>query len=192
MVMAIKQSQSTDRGWICSALVGLLLALTTWTSASPSNPSGAGIHVAVHDGEISVNLRAAQIREVLAVIGQQAGLRVYFDEAANGIVDAQFSGMALDQGLRRLLRAASLSYTLLYSRGPTAAVILQEVRVFSATRDESTPNHDRARIGRGQRASALLGAISQDENTEPEPAEPDEEAESDPAELEQEIDAVQD
>ena len=190
--MAIQRSRSTDCSWFRSALVGLLLALTTWTSAFPSNLSGAWMRVAIHEGEISVNLRAAQIRKVFTLIGQQAGLRVYFDEAANGIVDAQFTGIALDQGLRRLLRAASLSYTLLYSRGPTAAVILQEVRVFSATRDESTPNHDRARIGRGQRASALLGAIPQDEDTEPEPAEPDEEAESDPAELEQEIDAVQD
>ena len=64
------------------------------------------MYVTVHEGEISVDLRAAQIREVLAAIGQQAGLSIYFDEAANGIVHAQFTGIMLNQGLRRLLRAA--------------------------------------------------------------------------------------
>jgi type II secretory pathway component GspD/PulD (secretin) len=190
--MAMKRSHSTDRSWICSAVVGLLLALTTLTSALPSNPSGAGMHVAVHEGEISVDLRAAQIREVLTVIGQQAGLRLYFDEAASGLVDAQFSGIALDQGLRRLLRAASLSHTFLYARGPADKVILQEVRVFGAARGEPAPNHDRARLGRNERAAALVTAIPQEESAEPEPPELEEETEPDPAEPEQEFDVAQD
>ena len=189
--MAIKRSHSTDRGWSCSALVGLLLALTTWTSALPSNPSGAGMHVPVHEGEISVDLRAAQIREVLTVIGQPAGLRIYFDATANGPVDTQFSGIALDQGLRRLLRAASLSHTFLYARGPADKVILQEVRVFGAASGEPAPHHNRARLGRDERAAALVTAIPQEESVESEPPELEEETEEDPAEPEQEFDAIQ-
>jgi hypothetical protein len=150
------------------------------------------MYVAVHEGEISVDLRAAQIREVLAAIGQQAGLSIYFDEAANGIVHAQFTGIMLDQGLRRLLRAASLSYTLLYTQGPAEAVILQEVHVFGAARGEPTHGHDRARLGRDQRAAALGTAIPQEESAEPELSYPGEETESDPAAPEQEIDAAQD
>jgi type II secretory pathway component GspD/PulD (secretin) len=189
--MAIKQSHSTDRRWSYSALIGLLLALTTWTSALPSNLSGAWMHVAIHEGEISVDLRAAQIREVLTLISQQAGLRVYFDETANGLVDAQFSGLALDQGLRRLLRAASLSHTFLYARGLADKVILQEVRIFGAARGEPVPNHNRARIGRDERAATLVAAIPQEESAESEPPELEEEMEADPAEPEQEFDAIQ-
>jgi hypothetical protein len=190
--MAMKRSRSTDGGLICSALAGLLLVLSTWTSALPSNPSEAGMYVAVHEGEISVDLHAAQIQEVLALIGQQAGLRVYFDDAANGIVHAQFRGIALDQGLRRLLRAASLSYTLLYIQGPSEAVILQEVRVFGAARGgEPTPRQDRAGLGRDQRAATLVTAIPQEESAEPEILEPEEETESYPAAPEEEIDAAQ-
>jgi hypothetical protein len=70
IIMAMKRSRSTDGGLICSALAGLLLVLSTWTSALPSNPSEAGMYVAVHEGEISVDLHAAQIQEVLALIGQ--------------------------------------------------------------------------------------------------------------------------
>lgn len=188
--MDIKQSHSTHRSWSCRALLGLLLVLTTWTSALPSNLSRAWMHVAIHEGEISVDLRAAQIREVLTLIGQQAGLRIYFDEAANGLVDAQFSGLALDQGLRRLLRAASLSHTFLYARGPADKVVLQEVRIFSAARSEPAPNHNRARIGRDERAAALVTAIPQAESTESEPSEQEEEMEEDPAGPEQEFDAM--
>jgi hypothetical protein len=187
--MAIKQSHSTECSWFRSALVGLLLALTTWTSAFPSNLSGAWMHVAIHEGVISVDLRAAQIREVLTLIGQQAGLRVYFDETANGLVDAEFSGLTLDQGLRRLLRAASLSHTFLYARGPADKVILQEVRIFGAAHGEPAPNHNRARIGRDERAAALVTAIPQEESSEPLALE--EEMEEDPAELDQEFDAMQ-
>ena len=102
------------------------------------------MHVAVHEGESSVDVRAAQTREVLAVIGQQAGLREYFDEAANGIVDAQFSGIALDHGLRRLPRAASLSYILLYTQGTAEAVNLRKVCVFgrcAASQPPTTTEH---------------------------------------------------
>ena len=188
----MKQSHSTDRRRTCSALVGLLIALTTWTSAWSLNSPGAGMHVAVHEGELSVDLRAAQIREVLAAIGQQTGLRVYIDAAANGMVDAQFTGMALDQGLRRLLRAASLSYTLLYTQGPAEVVILQEVRVFGEAHGETGPSDDRARRGRGQRAAALVTPLPQEESAAAEPTEPVEEMEPEPEEPEQDIEAVQD
>jgi hypothetical protein len=190
--MPVKRPHSTNRRWSCGTLVGLLIALTTWTSAWSLKPVGAGMHVAVHEGELSVDLRAAQMREVLAVIGQQAGLRIRVDAAADGVVDAQFTGMALDQGLRRLLRAASLSYTLLYTRGPAESIILQEVRVFGEARGEATASHDRARIGRGQRTTALVTPVPQEERVEPEATEPEEETEPIPEEPEQGTDAAQD
>jgi hypothetical protein len=98
----------------------------------------------------------------------------------------------LDQGLRRLLRAASLSYTLLYTQGPAEVVTLQEVRVFGETRAETGPSDDRARRGRGQRAAALVTALPQGESAEPEPSEPVEDMEPEPEEPEQDIEAAQD
>jgi hypothetical protein len=184
--MALKRPRSTDRRWSCSALVGLLIALATWTSAWSLNLPGAGMHVAVHEGELSVDLRAAQMRDVLAMIGRQAGLRVHIDAATNGRIDAQFTGMALDQGLRRLLRAASVSYTLLYARGPAEAVILQEVRVFSGVRGEVTVSHDRPRIGRDHSSAGLVTSLPQEEG-----AEPEEETEPEPEEPEEDVDAAQ-
>jgi type II secretory pathway component GspD/PulD (secretin) len=190
-VVVTKQSHSTDRRWSCSALVCLLIALTTWTSAWSLNSLGAEMNVAVHEGKLSVDLRGAQIREVLEIIGQQTGLRVYIDAAANGMVNAQFTGMALDQGLRRLLRAASLSYTLLYTQGPAEVISLQEVRVFGEARGETSPGNDRAGRQRGQRTAALATPRSQEENAEPAPPEPVEDVEPEPEEPEQDAEAAQ-
>jgi hypothetical protein len=150
------------------------------------------MQVATHEGEISVDLKAAQIREVLAVIGQQANLRIYIDEATNATVHAQFRGIALDEGLRRLLHAASLSYTLLYARGSAEAAILREVRVFGVAHGEPTFHRDRPRLGLlGQRSAGQVAAMPPEESEEPEPSELDGESEPDIAELEPEIDAEQ-
>src|SRR5262249_34423956 len=46
-------------------------------------------------------------------------------------VSVQFTDVALEQGLRRLLQLASQSYAMRYVLGPTGEVTLQEVQVFA-------------------------------------------------------------
>jgi type II secretory pathway component GspD/PulD (secretin) len=189
--MAMKQPYATGRRWCCRVLVSLLIALGTWTSAWPLRPLDTGTGVVVHNGLLSADLRETPVREVLAAIGQQAGLRVYVDASANGMVNAQFTDLPLDQGLRRLLRAASVSYTLLYARGPAETVVLQEVRVFGEARGGGPTRDDRVPRDRAQRTAALVTPLPQEEQAELEPTEPEQEAEPEPAESEQEIDASQ-
>jgi type II secretory pathway component GspD/PulD (secretin) len=188
-----KGPHTTDRRWRARVLLGLLIALTTWTSAWPLNPSGAGMPVAVYEGQLSVDVREVPVREVLAVIGQQAGLRVHVDAAATRTVTAQFTDMALDQGLRRLLRAASLSHTLLYTRGPAGTVNLQEVRVFGEARGEVPTSHHRAPTTRAERAAALQTSLVQEAPAEPaQAAEPEQEVEPEAEDAEQGEDDRQD
>jgi hypothetical protein len=92
----------------------------------------ARLRVAVAAGQLSVNLQEAPMREVLTAIGRQAGLHVRMESAAPRTVTAQFTAMDVEAGLRRLLRAAALSYALEYSRGTDATATLQAVRVFGA------------------------------------------------------------
>jgi len=190
--MVTKRPYPIERRLSCSVLVSLLIALSTWTSAwpqghrpdatsAPPRPLDARIQVAVREGQLSVDLREAQVRDVLAAIGQQAGLRVHVAAAANRMVNAQFTDMELDQGLRRLLRAASLSYALLYARGPAATVILQEVRVFGEARGGAPASHDRPTVELAQPAATLPTSPLMEKRAVPEPATP-----------EQEVDASQD
>jgi type II secretory pathway component GspD/PulD (secretin) len=188
--MVPKPPYSPDIRWTYSLLVGLLIAFTAWSSAWPMDSLGAGVPVAVHEGQLSVDLREASVREVLTAIGQQTGLLVHVDAAANRTVNAQFTEMELVQGLRRLLQAASLSYTLLYAQGPAATTILQEVRVFGEAHDSTLTSHNRAAIERAQPVAAPLPP-PQEEDAEPVyDAEPDEDIALEPVESVQ--DTVQD
>jgi type II secretory pathway component GspD/PulD (secretin) len=170
-------------------LLGLLITLSAWTStwpqgrirdaeSTPLKPVGAQMHVTVHEGYLSVHLREALVREVLAAIGQQAGLRVRIDAAANRTVNAQFMATELDQGLRRLLQAAALNYAFLYIRGPAATAILHEVRVFGEERHEGPANHDRAPVELAQRAAARPISPPQEEPAEPQLTEPEQETDA--------------
>jgi type II secretory pathway component GspD/PulD (secretin) len=148
--------------------------------------------VAVHGGQLSVDLREAPVQEVLAAIGQQAGLRVHVDASVQRTVTAQFTAMELEQGLRRLLRAASVSYSLRYVRNPAAIVVLEEVRVFGEARDAVLTSHERAPRERTQRSAVLPPSLPREERVEPVPdEEPEPEVEPEPVEPAQDGDATQ-
>jgi hypothetical protein len=113
-------------GGVASLLVILLLV--------PIARPGAGapyLQVAVHQGRLSVNLWEADLGEVLAQIHQQAGISVRVSASPEQTVSVQFTDVALDQGLRRVLQLASRSYAMRYGLGPTGEVTLQEVQVFA-------------------------------------------------------------
>src|SRR5918996_1648953 len=97
---------------LCSIVAGLLLLLLGTGAWS----LGPGLH-------------AADLGEVLAQIGQQAGIRISAGPSAGKKVSARFADVELEEGLRRLLRLASLSHLFLYSQGPAGTVAIAEVRV---------------------------------------------------------------
>jgi hypothetical protein len=155
--MTTKPPYPTARPLSGRVLIGLLMTLTAWTSAWPQ----------------------ARMRDAgNAPLRPPARLRVHIDAAVTRTVSAQFTAMALDQGLRRLLRVTSLSYALLYTRGPDATAILHEVRVFGEERPEEPANHDQAPIQPAQHAAAQLSLPAQEEHVEPQPTEPEPDADA--------------
>jgi hypothetical protein len=200
--MATKPSHPTARRWSGRVLIAMLMTLAVWTSPWPQTrtreagsaslrPLGAQIHVTINQGFLSVDLREASVREVLAAIGQQAGLRVRIDAAVTRTVSAQFTAMALDEGLRRLLRGASLSSAFLYTHGPAATAILHEVRVFGDARREELADEDQVPIQLAQHTAARMSLPPHEERAEPQPTEPEQEADT-VVEPEPEADAPED
>jgi hypothetical protein len=134
---------------LCGIAAGLLVLLLPGTGAWSS---GKGLHaeaarpqraapgrlVVVQEGQLSVDVQAADLGEVLAQIGQQAGIRISAGPSAGKRVSAQFANVELEEGLRRLLRLASLSHLFLYGPGPAGAVAITEVRVLGEGTAEST------------------------------------------------------
>jgi hypothetical protein len=190
--MTTTPSDSQSPRWGCRVLLGLLMTLTVWTGTSPEARMREGAHVArgpleapmsvtVQAGSLSVNLQDVPVQEVIAMIGQQAGLRVRIDAAATQRVSAQFTAMALDQGLRRLLRGASLSYALLYTQGSAATASLDEVRVFGEPRREELAPEDYAAMKAAAPAADRLIPSLQERHAARQPAEPDEAITAEPA-----------
>jgi len=125
-------------------LVILLARPGTWAQGGESAPEAVSSHrleqlshIAVHQERLSVELREMEVGEVLAQIAQQAGIPITARLRTETRVSASFTDMALDAGLRHLLRLASLSHAMRYARGPTGAVVLTEVRVFEEAPGES-------------------------------------------------------
>jgi hypothetical protein len=118
----------------------------------------AQLHMTVHQGRLSVDLREAEVAEVLAWLGQAAGVLITGSPAAGERVSAQFTDVELEVGLRRLLRLAALSYAIRYAEAPTGVASVQEVRVFGAVTEEPlSPLNATARTGPDRTARSRAG-----------------------------------
>jgi hypothetical protein len=131
-----------QRGYRGMCLWGILLwccaLLTCWPAPSLEGGTQGGsrddpqpqARIAVESGRLSVDLRQADLQTVLAQIGEQAGITIVMNPKSRRTISAEFTNVELEAGIRRLLRGASLSHTILYTRGPAGAVAVKEVRVF--------------------------------------------------------------
>jgi hypothetical protein len=144
-------------------------------------PQEAPRSVTVPEGSRSVNLPDVPVPEVIAMIGQQAGLRVRLDAAATPRVSAQFTALPWEQGLRRLLRGASLSDALLYTHGAAATARLDEGRVCGEPRRaDLAPEDDATMQAAAPAADRLLPSLQERPAARP-PAEPDDATTAEPA-----------
>lgn len=187
-----------DKGyWIVGIAAGLFLLLIpctgAWaqgkrlqTEATHQKSATKGLSVAVHDGRLSVDVQEADLEEVLAQIGRQAGIRISSGPSAGKRVSARFSGVALEEGLRRLLRSVSLSHIFLYASRPAGSVTIAEVRVLGEGQEASPPAPlaapglqtneppTGAPVGKGRRQAPEVVQPVQELTLEPEQAEPSE------------------
>jgi hypothetical protein len=70
--------------------------------------------VTIDGGKLSVSLREAKLHDVMEAIARQSGIQIIcVGQAAQATVTESFSGLPLEDGLRRLLRGKS--YMLMYA-----------------------------------------------------------------------------
>jgi hypothetical protein len=74
-----------------------------------SGVPAAQLHPTVQQGRLSVDLRDAEVAEVLARLGQDAGVLITGSPTSEARVSAQFTDVELEVAVRRLLRLAALS-----------------------------------------------------------------------------------
>src|SRR5262245_46106020 len=133
---------------ICGILAGRLVLLIPCTGVwsqekglqaqdTRQRSVAKGLYVIVQEGRLSVDLQEADLGEVLAQVGRQAGIRISSGPSAGKRVSARFAGIKLEEGLRRMLRLASLNHIFLYAPGPAGKVAVSEVRVLGEGKDTS-------------------------------------------------------
>jgi hypothetical protein len=138
--------QRGDR-WAVGLMVALLVAglsqaghdLEGAESRRTEGSSETQLYMRVRGGRLSVDLRQAEVGEVLARLAYEAGLVIVGSWRTKIQLSAQFTDVELEVGIRRLLRLASLSHAIRYAPGPTGEVAMQEVQVFGAANDGPPP-----------------------------------------------------
>ena len=133
-------------GWSLGALTAVFLTLTPWlegalpqrtgqqAEATSQKSSVQREHVAVQQGRLSVDLRNADVTAVLTQIEDRRD--PYYHRPHRPATDQRpIFKHRVEQGLRRLLRLASLSYTILYTLKPDGTVRMKEVRVFKPEKE---------------------------------------------------------
>jgi hypothetical protein len=115
MLMGIHPRDRGRWAWLFSIGASLLLLLILWPGdwvqgrepapgAARPEPLDQQPHIAVHQGQLSVDLQDAAVGEVLAQIAHQAGITILAGLSAEKRVSIQCADIALEAGLRRLLR----------------------------------------------------------------------------------------
>jgi hypothetical protein len=85
--------------------------------------------VTIDDGKLSVSLREARLHDVMEAIARQSGIQITLvGQAAQATLTESFSGLPLEDGLRRLLRGKS--YVLMYSGTGGASRITKVFVIF--------------------------------------------------------------
>jgi hypothetical protein len=90
------------------------------------------LHVVVQQGRLSVELHEVEVRDVLARLRQQAGIAVVGAGEPGRRISTRFANLALEDGLRRLLRLADLSYALVSAQGRAGARSVHTLHVLGA------------------------------------------------------------
>jgi type II secretory pathway component GspD/PulD (secretin) len=177
--------------WIFGIVAGLLVLLIPCTGAwsqgkglqaqdTRQRSAAKGLDVVVQEGRLSVDLQEADLGEVLTQVGRQAGIRISSDPSSGKRVSARFAGVELEEGLRRLLRLASLSHIFLYANGPGGTVTISEVRVLGEGQD-TTPRPATVVEPRLQENEQNAGApVRKGRRQAPEVVEPVQESTPDP------------
>ncbi len=128
--------------WLWGVIASLLLLFVCWpahgyaaresqTQQTWQVASEGWARVTVVQGRLSVDLRDADMQTVLAQIAKQAGFTLLTGPLERQTVSVQFADVPLEQGVRRLLRLASLNHVMLSAPDAAGRVALKELRVFA-------------------------------------------------------------
>jgi hypothetical protein len=127
--------------WVTHLVAGFIFALCPllggWSNgeapvadATRAETLARRPRISVQHGRLTVNLRDADVRQVIAEIGQLAGIPMILGPIPERKVSAEITDVDLEEGLLRLMKRAALNHTIPYAQGPAGKLVMKKVLVF--------------------------------------------------------------
>src|SRR5262245_62823487 len=115
-------------------------APSTQSAQTPAAASAPTQSVTVDRGVLTVDVRDMPLDEVLRTISEQSGVNITVHSGGAVKVTQTFSGVGLDEGIRRLAPAYNvvLVYGSAQAEGPSGATRLVEVHVYETSKSPVT------------------------------------------------------
>ncbi len=154
---------------ITSPLVLILQGQVAQGETTHSEAAGkaAAIEVSIQAGMLTLRASNAPLAEVLNAIGEHAGMEIVLKGDLSNPITQSFSGMALDQGLQRLLDGANfvMIYGSVHDEGSPRPLV--ELRVYGGVAGEiATTGESAEELAEGAaaaRRAVMLGIAPQAE-----------------------------
>ena len=135
-------NQQGCRNWRVGVIAGLCLGFLTPVAAAAQLPE-----VEIADGRLTVTAHDAAVKSLIEEVAVEAGLTLEGAELLDGNVTVQFQGLAISDGLARILgdRSYMLVYAVPSHRGGTPVPV--RLRFFGASTAHARPTVEGALLG---------------------------------------------
>lgn len=123
---------------IAARFLLLCVAVLTFPPIAASFDSDRDGFIRVDAGLLSVTLEKAALRDVLHALGEQTGARVSIQGNLGNVQSQVFSGIPLDDGIKRLVQNCSADLVMIYNRDKAGYRYLAEIRAYEGNRNSRT------------------------------------------------------
>jgi len=130
----VKTGLFQDYPWWYRALIPLLILAFAQSALANAEPATLSLYC--KDNRLTVSAKDVPLRAVLEKIAQQAGISIVLKGSAENRVSAEFSGIGIEEGIRRLTRGLSCVFLYDLKGGSTATWEMISVFLFAETGDQ--------------------------------------------------------
>jgi hypothetical protein len=122
----VKTGLFQDYPWWHHALIPLLILAFAQSALANAEPAMLSLYC--NDNRLTVSLKDVPLRAVLEKIAQEAGISIVLKGSAENRVSAEFSGIGIEEGIKRLTKGSS--HAFIYARNDPEALFSKPMTVF--------------------------------------------------------------
>jgi len=135
-----------SRIWIALFVVGFFILFglaDAFADSGSQSDMGSSFSVRIEDNLLTVKAQDITLEKVLREIAHQASIKIVVDgRTAEALISADFSGIPLEKGLKRLTRDMSFAFIYGPKTAETEEPKIREIIIYSGTGESATKTTD--------------------------------------------------